>query len=79
MYLSVIQENPTQQENYAKALLINSFALALIFTFIYVPLLGAFVFKAIRNSTYVLWITAFFCQGSLESLESASFAAIDGS
>jgi hypothetical protein len=51
-----------QPENYAKALLINSFGLALAFTFLYVPLLGVFVFKAIRNSTYVLWITAFFCQ-----------------
>jgi len=51
-----------QTENYAKALLINSFPLALVFTLIYVPLLGIFVFKAVRNSTYVLWITAFFCQ-----------------
>lgn len=53
----------TQPENYAKALLINSFPLALVFTLIYIPLLGVFVFKAIRNPTYVLWITAFFCQG----------------
>jgi len=51
-----------QPENYAKAILINSFPLALIFTLIYIPLLGLFVFKAVRNSTYVLWITAFFCQ-----------------
>lgn len=53
-----------QPENYAKAILIESFPLALIFTLIYIPLLGIFVFKAIKNSTYVLWITAFFCQGS---------------
>lgn len=52
-----------QPENYAKALLIKSFPLAIIFTFIYVLLLGVFVFKAVRNSTYVLWVTAFFCQG----------------
>jgi len=50
-------------ENYAKALLIKSFPMALSFTFIYVVLLFVFVFKAVRNSTYVLWITAFFCQG----------------
>jgi len=55
-------DNYVQPENYAKALQINSFPLALIFTLIYVPLLGVFVFKAVRNSTYVLWITAFFCQ-----------------
>ena len=52
-----------QPENYAKAILIDSFPLALIFTLIYIPLLGLFVFKALKNSTYVLWITAFFCQG----------------
>jgi len=51
-----------QPENYAKAIQINSFPLALIFTLVYVPLLGIFLFKAVRNSTYVLWITAFFCQ-----------------
>ncbi|KAF9648708.1 hypothetical protein BDM02DRAFT_3143842 [Thelephora ganbajun] len=51
-----------QPENYAKALLINSFSLALVFACIYLPLLGVFVFKAVRNPTYVLWITAFFCQ-----------------
>jgi protein-S-isoprenylcysteine O-methyltransferase Ste14 len=51
-----------QPVNYAQAAGINSFPLALIFTCVYVPLLGTFVFKAIRNPTYVLWITAFFCQ-----------------
>lgn len=64
-----IQDN-VQPENYAKALLINSFGLAIAFAFVYVLLLGVFVFKAVRNSTYVLWVTAFFCQGLLESLES---------
>jgi hypothetical protein len=54
-----------QPENYAKTLLINSFPLAIAFTLIYVPLLGLFVFKAVKNPTYVLWITAFFCQGWL--------------
>jgi len=49
-------------ENYAKALLINSFGLALAFTFVYVLLLGVFVFKAFKNPNYVLWVTAFFCQ-----------------
>lgn len=52
-----------QPENYAQALLIHSFSLALVFTLLYIPLLGLFVFKAISNPTYVLWITAFFCQG----------------
>jgi len=61
MNFHVIRAAP-QHENYAKALLINSFGLALAFTLIYVPLLGVFVFKTIRNSTYVLWITTFFCQ-----------------
>lgn len=54
----------SQPKNHAKAILINSFPLALIFTLIYVPLLVAFVFKAFKNPTYVLWVTAFFCQGS---------------
>lgn len=45
-------------ENYAEALLINS-SLELIFTLIYVLLLGLFVFNAARNPTYVLWIAAF--------------------
>ena len=54
-----------QPENYAKAILIDSFPLALIFTLIYIPLLGLFVLKAVKNPTYVLWITAFFCQGRL--------------
>jgi hypothetical protein len=54
-----------QPENYAKMLLINSFPLAIAFALIYVPLLGLFVFKAAKNPTYVLWITAFFCQGWL--------------
>jgi len=52
-----------QPENYAKGLLIKSFPLALIFASFYVVLLVVFVFKAVKNSTYVLWITAFFCQG----------------
>ena len=52
-----------QPVNYAKALLIDSFALAIVFTSIYVLLLGVFVYKAVRNPTYVLWIIAFFCQG----------------
>ena len=52
-----------QSEDYAKALLIKSFGLALIFTFFYVVLLITFVVKAVRNPTYVLWIIAFFCQG----------------
>lgn len=54
-----------QPENYAKAIPINSFTLALIFTLIYIPLLGLFMLKAVKNPTYVLWITAFFCQGRL--------------
>ena len=54
-----------QLENYAKAILINSFPLALIFTLIYIPLLGLFMLEAVKNPTYVLWITAFFCQGRL--------------
>ena len=52
-----------QPENYAQTSLIHSFSLALVFTLIYIPLLGLFVFKAVNNPTYVLWITAFFCQG----------------
>jgi len=52
-----------QPENYAKTLQIKSFALAAIFTSIYALLLVVFVFKAVKNSTYVLWIIAFFCQG----------------
>jgi hypothetical protein len=51
-----------QPQNYAKALLIHSFPLAITFTLIYIPLLAIFIFKAVRNPTYVLWITAFFCQ-----------------
>jgi cytochrome b561 len=51
-----------QPENYAQTLLIHSFSLALVFTLIYIPLLGFFTFKAVNNPTYVLWITAFFCQ-----------------
>lgn len=71
-----IQDN-VQPENYAKALMINSFGLAIAFAFIYVLLLGVFVFKAVRNSTYVLWVTAFFCQGLLELLEPACHQDID--
>jgi len=48
--------------NYAQAIMIKSFPLALAFTSVYVPLLAAFLFKAVRNPTYVLWVTAFFCQ-----------------
>ena len=76
---SAVVNVQVQPQNYAKALLINSFGLALAFTLIYVPLFGVFVFKAIKNPTYVLWITAFFCQGSSELFESASVAGIDGS
>lgn len=61
MFFPDIQDN-VLPENYAKALLINSFGLAVAFASIYVLLLGVFVFKAIRNPTYVLWVTAFFCQ-----------------
>jgi len=56
-----IQDN-VQPENYAKTLLIKSFGLAIAFASIYAMLLGVFVFKAVMNSTYVLWVTAFFCQ-----------------
>ena len=59
-------------ENYAKDLQIDSFGLALAFTVIYVPLLCIFVFRAIKNPTYTLWIIAFFCQGSSGLLESES-------
>jgi hypothetical protein len=61
-----------QPVNYAQAIMIKSFPLALAFTSVYVPLLAAFLFKAVRNPTYVLWVTAFFCQGLLESFESVS-------
>jgi len=63
--MAVIYPNfqDAQPENYAKALLIKSFSLPLIFTLIYVLLLLVFVVKAVRNPTYVLWIIAFFCQG----------------
>jgi len=47
--------------NYAKAILIESFPAALAFTGIYIPLLAIFTFKAMKNPTYVLWVTAFFC------------------
>lgn len=53
--------------NYAQAAGISSFGLALAFAGIYVPLLAVYVFKAIRNPTYVLWITAFFCQVRIAS------------
>ena len=43
-----------QPENYAKAIPINSFTLALIFTLIYIPLLGLFMLEAVKNPTYVL-------------------------
>lgn len=64
-------QNGTEPVNYAKQLLIKSFPWAIGFTFIYVLLLVIYIFKAVRNSTYVLWIIAFFCQGLSESLETA--------
>lgn len=58
-------EASAQPENYAKTILIHSFPLALTFTLLYIPLLGIYLFRAVRNPTYILWILAFFCQGWL--------------
>jgi len=55
-------QNGTEPVNYAKQLLIKSFPWAIGLSFIYFLLLVIYIFKAVRNSTYVLWIIAFFCQ-----------------
>jgi len=51
-----------QPTNHAREFGIESFPASLTFTLIYVALLFIYIFRAMRNSTYVLWITALFCQ-----------------
>lgn len=61
----MVTTSPTSQavQNYADALQMNSFGLPVVFAAIYFLLLGAFLYKASKNPTYVLWVTAFFCLG----------------
>jgi len=47
--------------NYAASFGIHSLAAAVIFTLIYFPLLGFFIFKAIARPTYVFFMLCFFC------------------
>jgi hypothetical protein len=49
--------------NIAKAVGIDSFALALIFCIIYIPLFLCFIIKWVKNPVYVLGAAALFCIG----------------
>lgn len=47
--------------NYAEYFEIKSLAAAVIFTILYVPLLGFYIFQAIRRRTRVYFILTLFC------------------